>query len=80
MPPEDAVDWHEFDYNRKADTPTDYDLVWIVENYYAGGVTVGYFDGFTFRTWSGSDDCSVSHWAPIVYPAGPAATGGDPDA
>jgi hypothetical protein len=34
-------------------------------------VTLGFFDGFTMRTWTGSDDCSVSFWAPIVYPSKP---------
>jgi hypothetical protein len=46
-------------------------LVWINERYYAEGVDLGYFDGFTMRMWSGSDDCSVTDWAPIERAAPP---------
>jgi hypothetical protein len=65
--------WHRFDYANKASTkpPTD-NLVWVVEEFYEEGVTLGYFDGYTFRTWGGSDDCEVSWWAEITYPALPA--------
>lgn len=46
--------------------------VWIVELFYAEGVTLGLFDGFVWRTLpGGSDDCEVSHWMPITYPEGP---------
>lgn len=68
-----AVEWKPYDREDKANTtPTDYELVWIVEEFYAeGGVEIGYFDGFTFCTAAGSDDCSVSWWAPINYPKPP---------
>lgn len=66
------VEWRRFDYENKAETaPKGSDLVWIVEDYYSSGVDIGYFDGFTFRTSAGSDDCSVSWWAPITYPEPP---------
>ena len=66
-----TVDWRPFDYDHKAATrPPDERHVWIFETY-ASHVTTGYFDGFTFRVWYGSDDCFVSHWAPIEYPAPP---------
>lgn len=65
--------WNPFNYEDKASTrPPTADLVWIVEEFYEEGVTLGYFDGYTFRTWGGSDDCSVSAWAPIDYPGRPA--------
>jgi hypothetical protein len=65
-------EWRRFDYNDKAATaPVADQLVWVVEEFYEQGVTLGFFDGFTFRTWSGSDDCSVSWWMPINYPSGP---------
>lgn len=67
------VRWNLFRYEDKASTrPPNDDLVWIVEEFYEEGVTLGYFDGYTFRTWGGSDDCSVSAWAPIEYPEPPA--------
>lgn len=67
-----SVEWHEFDYENKAATkPPSDELVWIVEQFYYEGVTLGYFDGFTFRLWHGSDDCSVTHWAPLEYPEWP---------
>ncbi len=67
---QDRVQW-----TASATAPEAGVLVWIVEQFYEEGVTLGYFDGYTFRTWNGSDDCSVSHWAPINYPAlpGPAS-------
>jgi hypothetical protein len=65
-------EWKPFDYDDKAATaPTVGALVWIVETFYARGVTLGYFDGFTMRTWRGSDDCSITHWAAIEKPAPP---------
>lgn len=68
-----AVEWHEFDYARKPETmPPHGDLVWIVEELYEEGVTLGFFDGFTFNTWTGSDDCHVTHWAEIAFPPAPA--------
>jgi hypothetical protein len=65
--------WRRFDYGDKDGTaPSIKDvLVWIREDLYEEGVTLGYFDGYTFRTWSGSDDCSVSWWALIDYPTDP---------
>lgn len=72
MPTNDSTlpaEWHEFSYDNKPGTAPPADkLVWIYEEYYAGGVTIGYFDGFTFRVWHGSDACSVTKWAPIIYP------------
>lgn len=66
------TEWRRFDYNDKASTaPVAERLVWIVEQFYEEGVTLGYFDGYTFRTWRGSDDCSVSWWAEIEYPPVP---------
>lgn len=68
----EQVDWRRFDYDDKRTTaPVADELVWIVEEFYEQGVTIGYFDGFTFRVWSGSDDCHVSSWAPIRYPEPP---------
>lgn len=74
------LEWHSYDYSDKTTAPPREmaeELVWIVERY-AGGVDVGYFDGFTFRTWSGSDDCHVTHWAEMAYPEPP--EGWDKDA
>jgi hypothetical protein len=66
------TEWHEFDYDRKEETkPPNDDPVWIVETLYEDGVTLGYFDGVTFCTWTGSDDCHVTHWAPITRPQAP---------
>lgn len=66
------TNWTRFDYNDKANTaPKHGDPVLIREDFYEEGVTLGYFDGYTFRTWAGSDDCSVSYWAEIHYPADP---------
>lgn len=65
-------DWRPFDYDNKAKTaPKDGELVWVVEENYVGGISFGFFDGFTFCTWWGSDDCHVTHWAPIVTPEPP---------
>lgn len=58
--------WEAYDRENKKDTaPTAYELVWIVAE---GDITFGYFDGFTFRLWSGTDDIHVTHWAYIDYP------------
>jgi hypothetical protein len=66
--PNTVVDWMPYDHDDKGGTAPDVEtLVWINERFYHG-VTLGYFDGFTFRIWSGSDDCLVSHWAPLVRP------------
>lgn len=66
------VDWRPYGRERKTETTPDahYDLVWINEAFYHG-VTMGYFDGFTWCTFAGSDDCHVTHWAPIEYPEPP---------
>jgi hypothetical protein len=68
-----VTDWRRFDHNDKDNTAPKgtYELVWIREDQYEEGVTIGYFDGYTFCLWGGSDDCSVSWWAPIEYPADP---------
>lgn len=66
------VEWHKFDYDDKTMTaPETNALVWIMEEYYYNDVTIGFFDGVTFRIWEGIDDCYVSFWAPIVYPEAP---------
>lgn len=71
--------WHHYDYTDKANTAPPHDnLVWIREDFYSDGVTVGFFDGYTFRTWTGSDDCSVSWWMDIDYPADPDPGRNDP--
>ncbi|MEV0236920.1 hypothetical protein [Nonomuraea sp. NPDC050786] len=68
--------WRRFDYGNKAATaPPPHTLVWIVETYYERGVTLGYFDGFTMRTWVGSDDCRVTHWKKLKRPAMPELVG-----
>ena len=67
--------WKSFDYDHKDETAPEVDtLVWIVDDNYFG-VTLGYFDGFTMRTWNGDDDCSVLYWASIVKPAPPRCEG-----
>jgi hypothetical protein len=68
-----TVEWHQYNREDKPNTtPANVDeLVWIFETFYTGGVDVGYFDGFTFRMWSGSDDCNVTHWAPMETPEPP---------
>jgi len=68
------TDWREYDHERKADTAPEADeLVWVWEAGYQGepGASFGYFDGHCFRMWWGTDDCHVTHWAEIEYPAGP---------
>ena len=65
------VEWHKFDYDDKSTAPPkkfEQELVWIYEEHYLEGIGLGYFDGFIFRMWTGTDDCSVSHWAEIQYP------------
>lgn len=64
------VKWNKFDYTNKdlEPKPPVNELVWIVESHYLQGPGLGYFDGFTFRTWIGTDDCSVKYWAEIEYP------------
>jgi hypothetical protein len=75
--------WHAFDYRNKDATapPRELaeELVWIIERQYAEGVDLGYFDGYTFRTWGGSDDCHVTHWAEISYLEPPAGWDDDED-
>lgn len=69
------LEWHVFDYSDKATTepPSEltHELVWITETLREEGVTLGYYDGYTFRTWNGSDDCRVTRWAEITYPDPP---------
>lgn len=66
--------WHVYDHENKQETapPVD-DMVWVVEDFYHNGeVTVGLFDGFTFRVLpSGSDDCSVRCWTTMQPPVAP---------
>jgi predicted SnoaL-like aldol condensation-catalyzing enzyme len=65
--------WHQYVYEeRDATAPPEGELVWVLERYYLEGVGIGYYDGYTMRMWSGSDDCGVTHWARIQYPKGPA--------
>jgi hypothetical protein len=64
--------WHKFDYEDKAKTaPPITDPVWVVEEFYTEGVTLGWFDGYTFQTFDDGDDCKVSYWAYINYPEPP---------
>lgn len=67
------VQWHKFDYEDKNANPLPepYETVWIVEEFYALGVTQGYFDGYTFNTFESKDDCKVAYWAYIEYPEPP---------
>lgn len=68
------LEWTDFDYDdKKVTCPEAGVLVWIVEEFYEDGVTIGYFDGVTFRTWAGSDDCFVLKWAPLTFPGDPRA-------
>ena len=68
------LEWTDFSYDHPKETaPEAGVLVWIVEDFYEGGVTIGYFDGAHFRMWSGSDDCFVLKWAPMVMPGDPRA-------
>lgn len=66
-----TVQWHRFDYNNKRRTcpPSRTGLCWVVDDT-DSGVTIGEYDGYTWRV-GGSDDCSVSWWAPINYPPAP---------
>lgn len=67
-----TVEWREFDYfSKPATAPDENELVWVREEN-DRAVTLGYYDGFTFRLWHGTDDCSITHWAPLEYPAAPA--------
>ncbi len=68
-----AVEWHPFDYEDKAATAPKhhYEPVWIADPDTPGRADIGYFDGYTFRLWGGSDDVSVQAWAEITYPAYP---------
>lgn len=66
------VTWHKFDYeDENSAVPLPYETVWIVEEFYANGVTQGYHDGYTFNTFDSKDDCKVSYWAYISYPDPP---------
>ena len=66
------VQWHKFDYDDKKNTaPETYVEVWIVEEFYTNGVTIGWFDGYTFNTHEFKDDCKVSYWAYMSYPDPP---------
>jgi hypothetical protein len=70
-------DWVPFDYEvRPRDSqplPPENTPVWIYEEDYFVDVTIGYFDGFTLRSWTGSDDIHVTHWRHIVRPEPPTA-------
>lgn len=69
------ADWREYNrYDKKNTTPSATGvLVWVWEAGFQGdpGVSLGYFDGLSFRMWWGTDDCDITHWAPIDFPAGP---------
>lgn len=68
------LNWQPFDYENKPGpgvAPHAYALVWIADRDAATGVDLGYFDGYTFRLWGGSDDVTVTHWAEIVWPKPP---------
>jgi hypothetical protein len=70
-------DWREFDYDRRAETAPPPNQLVYVHDVYNHGVSMGLFDGDTFRMWWGSDDCSISHWAPIEWPDPPADRSSD---
>lgn len=66
--------WHPFDYQDKTRPPAPPvdQMVWIFEESYTGGVTVGLFDGVTWRMLpSGTDDCDVTWWMPMTPPGPP---------
>lgn len=63
------VEWTPFDYDNKVNTPDPDELVWVKEG--DDEVTLGFFDGFTFRLWYGTDDCMVTMWAPVEFPEAP---------
>jgi hypothetical protein len=67
--PMTTVKWRPFDSADKAGTaPARGELVWIAPAAdYGIPVTVGHFDGFTFRDKDGYDDLRVTHWAPIAW-------------
>jgi hypothetical protein len=69
----ERAEWTPFDYDARDANPlpTPGELVWIVEEFYGERVVAGYFDGFTWRVWHGSDDCSVTHWMPMTKPEEP---------
>ena len=69
------LEWTDFDYDdKRATCPPAGLLVWIVEEFYEDGVTVGYYDGVTFRNFAGSDDIFVLKWATMVMPGDPRAS------
>jgi hypothetical protein len=69
------MEWTAYDRERKQETtPEGYELVWIF-NPGEDEVTLGYFDGIVWCLWGGSDDCWITHWAPIEYPGAPPVGG-----
>lgn len=66
-----GVTWIKYDRTRESTAPKHPNPVWIMEMQYEDGVTIGSFDGVIWQTWTGSDDCLVTHWAEIEYPGGP---------
>jgi hypothetical protein len=65
------VEWREYDSENSPNTrPSLNTSVWVIEWFYYG-VTIGYHNGRTFLTADGSDDCEITHWAPIEYPDPP---------
>jgi hypothetical protein len=67
------VEWKRYDRDDKAGTaPPRGQLVWVMELFYGGGTPeIGEWDGY-WRMSDGSDDCEVTHWAPMELPAAPA--------
>lgn len=64
--------WRRFDHDDKAATaPLADEPVWVIEEYYYAGPTIGWFDGLSFRVRGYGDDCRVTWWAPITYPEPP---------
>ncbi len=55
-------------FDSTAPRPAPHIPVWVLDDYYHEYVTIGYWDGFTWRLWYGTDDCNVSHWAKIEIP------------
>ena len=68
------INWIRFDYRNKRNTaPPTHEPVFIREDNYQDGVSVGFFDGLTWHDVHGSDDLKISWWASIDWPEDPGA-------